>query len=177
MSKCRVRVTDGTPGPLQHTDHDEYVVRAQLRRPTRGPWAVARRCHLGVPMVIENAPRLEDGSPFPTLFWLTCPILVKRVSKLESDGRMASMTERLRDGGLRARLEEAIERYITRRNAYEELSDAGAPPGGGPDRVKCLHAHVAHELADGPNPVGAATMAEAGWPDCIAPCVLQESDG
>jgi uncharacterized protein len=164
------RVTDNTPRPLQHTDHDEYVVAAQLGRPTRGGWAVARRCHLGVPMVIENAPRLEDGSPFPTLFWLTCPILVKRVSKLESDGRMTQMTERLHDHGLRARLEDAIERYVKRRDGHEVLADAAAP-GGGPDRVKCLHAHVAHELSDGPNPVGAVTMADVGWPDCIAPCV------
>jgi uncharacterized protein len=171
------RLTDSTPGPLQHTNHDEYVVASQLARPTRGRWAVARRCHLGVPMVIENAPRLEDGSPFPTLFWLTCPILVKRVSKLESDGRMAEMTERLRDHGLRARLEDAIERYLKRRDDHEALSDAGPPPGGGFDRVKCLHAHVAHELADGPNPVGAATMAEVGWPDCIAPCVSPEAGG
>jgi hypothetical protein len=171
------RVTDSTPGPLKHTNQDEYVVAAQLGRPTRGRWAVARRCHLGVPMVIENAPRLEDGSPFPTLFWLTCPILAKRVSKLESDGRMAEMTGRLRDHGLRARLDDAIERYVTRRDGHEVLTDAGAPPGGGPDRVKCLHAHVAHELADGPNPVGAATMAEAGWPDCIAPCVSPEGGG
>jgi uncharacterized protein len=171
------RVTDSTPGPLKHTDKDEYVVAAQLGRPTRGRWTVARRCHLGVPMVIENAPRLEDGSPFPTLFWLTCPILVKRVSKLESDGRMAEMTERLRDRGLRARLEDAIERYVKRRDGHEVLNDSGAPPGGGPDRVKCLHAHMAHELADGPNPVGAATMAEVGWPDCIAPCVSSGGGG
>jgi uncharacterized protein len=128
-------------------------------------------------MVIENAPRLEDGSPFPTLFWLTCPVLVRGVSKLESDGRMAAMTERLRDRGLRARLGDAIERYLKRRDAHEPLSDAGAPPGGGPDRVKCLHAHVAHELADGPNPIGAATMAEVGWPDCIAACVSPEDGG
>ncbi len=171
------RVTDSTPGPLRHTDQDEYVVAAQLGRPTRGRWTVARRCHLGVPMVIENAPRLEDGSPFPTLFWLTCPILVKRVSKLESDGRMAEMTGRLRDQGLRARLEHAIDRYVKRRDAHEALTDAGASLGGGPERVKCLHAHVAHELADGPNPVGAATMAEVGWPDCIAACVSSESGG
>jgi uncharacterized protein len=171
------RVTDNTPAPLHHTDYDEHVVAAQLGRPTRGRWAVARRCHLGVPMVIENAPRLEDGSPFPTLFWLTCPILAKRVSKLESDGRMAEVTERLRDRGLRARLEDAIERYVKRRDGHEPLSDAGPPPGGGPDRVKCLHAHVAHELADGPNPVGAATMAEVGWPDCVAQCVSSGGGG
>jgi uncharacterized protein len=87
---------------------------------------------------------------------------------------MAEMSERLRDHELRARLEHAIERYVIRRDGHEVLTNAGVPPGGGPERVKCLHAHVAHELADGPNPVGAATMAEVGWPDCIAPCVSAE---
>jgi uncharacterized protein len=136
---------------------------------------VARRCHLGVPMVIENDPRLEDGSPFPTLFWLTCPVLIKRASRLESEGRMTELSEKLlRDDAMRGRLEEAIEQYLGRRDSHEVLPDAGAPQGGGPDRVKCLHAHLAHELADGPNPVGATTLAEVGWPDCVAPCVSTE---
>jgi hypothetical protein len=129
-------------------------------------------------MVIENAPRLEDGSPFPTLFWLTCPILIKRASRLESEGRMAEIGEMLLGGdALRGRLEEATERYLERRDSHEVLTDAGAPPGGVPDRVKCLHAHLAHELADGPNPVGALTMAEVGWPDCVVSCVSTEADG
>jgi uncharacterized protein len=128
-------------------------------------------------MVIENAPRLEDGSPFPTLFWLTCPILIKRASRLESEGRMAEISEKLlRDDAMRGRLEGAVDRYLERRDSHEVLTDAEAPPGGGPDRVKCLHAHLAHELADGPNPVGATTLAEAGWPDCVAPCVSTEDD-
>jgi uncharacterized protein len=170
--------TDPAAGALQHTDRDESVVAAQLGRPTRGRWAVVRRCHLGVPMVIENYPILEDGSPFPTLFWLTCPVLVKRASRLESGGRMAELGDRLSsDGGLRGRLEESIERYVARRDSHEVLSDAGDPPGGGPGRVKCLHAHLAQELADGPNPLGAVVLAESGWPDCIAPCVSMEDEG
>lgn len=125
-------------------------------------------------MVIENRPRLEDGSPFPTLFWLTCPLLVKRASVLESRGYMTQVTDRLReDVQLKARLAASIERYSKRRDAYEVI-DVPAPPGGGPDRVKCLHAHVAHELADPPNPVGASTLADAGWPDCVVPCVAFE---
>jgi len=158
--------------PLEHSDSDARAVQAQLGRPVRGVWSVARRCHLGVPMVIENFPRLDDGTPFPTLFWLTCPILVKRASRLESDGRMAAMTQRLAtDAALNVRLQTSITRYRARRAEHEPIAESGAPPGGGPDRVKCLHAHVAHELADPPNPIGAETLAATGWPDCVVPCV------
>lgn len=123
-------------------------------------------------MVIENHPRLDDGSPFPTLYWLTCPILNKRVSTLESEGSMNDVTERLeRDPSLRARLSAALDRYRARRDSHELIQVSGGPPGGGPDRVKCLHSHVAHELAGGGNPVGSITLAATTWPDCVAPCV------
>lgn len=132
---------------------------------------MSARCHLGVPVAIESHPRLEDGSPFPTLFWLTCPVLTKRASALESAGEMAALTERLgSDEVLHKRLADAIDRYRARRDAHERLEDQGGPPGGGPDRVKCLHAHVAHALSDPPNPIGALTLAATGWPDCVEPC-------
>jgi hypothetical protein len=156
---------------LQHSQQDERIVQAQLGRPLRGRWAVAKRCHLDMPMVIENHPRLDDGSPFPTLFWLTCPVLVKRASRLESEGWMAAVNQQLEaSSSLKGRLGDALGRYAARRDAHERLDDA-MPPGGGPDRVKCLHAHLAHELAQPPNPVGAASLARTGWPDCVAPCV------
>jgi uncharacterized protein len=156
---------------LQHSPGDERVVEAQLGRPLRGRWAVARRCHLGVPMVIENHPRLPDGAPFPTLFWLTCPLLVKRASRLESDGVMTAMgTELGNDPSLQRRFALALDRYAERRDAHEPLVPS-SPTGGGPERVKCLHAHLAHELADPPNAIGAMTLARTGWPDCVAPCV------
>jgi hypothetical protein len=159
---------------LSHDDDDRRVVEAQLGRPPRGKWVVARRCHLGVPMVIENHPRLDDGSPFPTTFWLTCPLLVKRVSTLESRGALSELTEALgADDVLKKRLRAALERYRVRRDTHEVLDDAGEPPGGGPDRVKCLHAHVAHELADPPNPVGAMALERVGWPDCVVACVAR----
>jgi hypothetical protein len=149
-------------------------VAAQLGRPPRGRWRVARRCHLDVPMVIENHPRLDDGSPFPTTFWLTCPLLTKRVGTLESQGTLSEVTEWLGDDDdLRNRLSTAIERYRARRDSHEVVGDGGSPPGGGPDRVKCLHAHVAHELADPPNPAGAIALQRAGWPDCVVPCVAK----
>jgi uncharacterized protein len=156
---------------LVHSHDDAIDVQAQLGRPVRGRWAVARRCHLGIPMVIENHPRLDDGSPFPTLFWLTCPILVKRASRLESAGSMAQINDVLaKDPALRSRVAESLEKLQSRRDAYEMLEEA-SPPGGGPERVKCLHAHLAQQLAAPPNPVGALTLAAAGWPDCVAPCV------
>lgn len=143
-----------------------------MERPVRGSWAVAARCHLGIPMVIESHPLMEDGTPFPTTFWLTCPILVKRASRLEAGGAMADMTEQLgRDEGLRGRLADAIARYRARRDAHLVITESGGPPGGGPERVKCLHAHLAHELADPPNPIGARTLAATEWPDCRLPCV------
>jgi uncharacterized protein len=160
---------------LSHTWIDERVVETQLRRPLRGRWGVACRCHLGVPMVIQNHPRFEDGQPFPTLFWLTCPVLVKRASTLEAEGFMAHVNARAQeDPQLRARMGRALLRYRRRRDAHAVVEDSGAPPGGGPGKVKCLHAHVAHELADPPNPVGGLTVGAAGWPDCRAPCVRSE---
>lgn len=122
-------------------------------------------------MVIENHPRLEDGSPFPTLFWLTCPILAARSSRLESEGWMGPVTDKLvGDPSLHARMANAVTSYRARRDSHEVIDDAGAPPGGGPDRVKCLHAHLAHQLVEGANPVGALTLAETGYPDCREAC-------
>ena len=122
-------------------------------------------------MVIENHPRLEDGSPFPTLYWLTCPLLIKRVSKLEGEGGMETFNSQLsQDPSLRARLSDAIGALRERRDSHEVIQDSGAPPGGGPERVKCLHAHTAQELVDGSNPIGARAIAEAGFPDCREPC-------
>ncbi len=135
---------------------------------------MARRCHLGIPMVIENHPRLEDGSPFPTLYWLTCPLLVRRASNLESEGWMEQLNRRLRDDdALRHRLSEAVDGYRAARDAHEVLQPVPAAPGGGPDRVKCLHSHLAQQLVDDgtTNPVGALVLSQAGFPDCRLPCV------
>lgn len=162
----------------EHTPEDEAVVTAQLGREPRGRWGVAVRCHLGVPMVIENHPRLDDGSPFPTLFWLTCPLLVKRVGTLEAEGAMTMLNEKLaEDEGLRERLRSSIERLKARRDTYERIDDSGSPPGGDADRVKCLHAHTAQELALPPDPVGALALAGTGYPDCRLPCYAFAGEG
>ncbi len=129
-------------------------------------------------MVIENHPRLDDGSPFPTLFWLTCPVLSRRIGSIEASGWMNEINERLaKDDDLRGRLGKALDAYKTRRDAHEPIEDSGAPPGGGPDRVKCAHAHVAHSLVEGNNPIGAAALAETGFPDCVVPCFSVRDPG
>ena len=89
------------------TARDAAVIAAQLGRPPRGLLAVAHRCPCGLPDVAETSPRLADGSPFPTLYYLTCPRAHAAVSKLEATGMMRDMTARLADGALRRRYESA----------------------------------------------------------------------
>ncbi|MPZ25981.1 MAG: DUF501 domain-containing protein [Micromonosporaceae bacterium] len=137
---------------------DLATVAAQLGRPPRGTRAVAHRCPCGLPDVVETTPRLGDGSPFPTLFYLTCPTAVAACSRLESAGRMREMTARLaEDPELAARYRTAHADYLARRRAVAEVPEiAGVSAGGMPGRVKCLHALLAHALAAGPgvNPFG-----------------------
>ena len=140
--------------PLTARDRD--VVQAQLGRPPRAMRAVAHRCGCGLPDVVETNPRLEDGTPFPTLYYLTCPRAASAIGRLESDGLMKRMTARLgEDPELKARYVDAAADYVARRDALEVLAKAPAQ-GGMPDRVKCLHVLVAHSLAVGPgaNPFG-----------------------
>jgi hypothetical protein len=118
--------------------------------------AVAHRCPCRLPDVVETAPRLKDGTPFPTLYYLTCPRLASAIGTLEADGLMREQTERLaQDPELRARYEAAAQDYVSRRDALEVLEDVPAQ-GGMPVRVKCLHVLVAHSLAvgRGVNPFG-----------------------
>lgn len=135
--------------------YDIAAITAQLGRPPRGMLAVAHRCACGLPDVIETNPRLEDGTPFPTLYYLTCPRARSAVGRLEAGGVMREMTQRLHaDRELAARYAAAHRDYLARRDAIRPLP--GAPGVGGmPGRVKCLHALVAHELvAPGTNPFG-----------------------
>lgn len=128
--------------------------------------------------MIETQSHLDDGTPFPTLWWLTCRSLAKAVGRLEAGGWMAAFNERLAgDADLAEELRRATLAYAARRDAMEPLASGsprrGHPGGGGTPtgRVKCLHAHTAHQLVSGDNPVGAAVLAELGWVDPETPCV------
>ena len=115
---------------------DIDVVEAQLGRRPRGTRAVAHRCPCGNPDVVETSPRLPDGTPFPTLYYLTCPRATGAVGTLEAGGMMRDMTERLAsDEELRAGYRAAHERYLARRTAVLDVPEiAGVSAGGMPDR-------------------------------------------
>ncbi len=156
---------------------DCAVVARQLGRAPRAMHRVAHRCSCGLPDVVETRPRLEDGTPFPTLYYLTCPRAASAIGRLEASGLMREMTERLaadriHDGNLACRYDRAHRDYLARRDALGELP--GAPGAGGmPTRVKCLHVLVAHSLVagSGVNPFGdEALELMADW-GVRGPCV------
>ena len=153
---------------------------AQVGRPLRGSPAVAGRCPLGLPTVAAVDPILEDGTPFPTRFWLTCPLAAKRIGRLESINGVKRMEgKRLADPGFAARLEAAHRRYERQRNAELPENHAGPAPTGGVAGlsmgIKCLHAHFADTAAGNDNPVGEVV---AGWIEplnCEIPCVVEDA--
>jgi uncharacterized protein len=157
---------------------DVAAVRAQLGRPPRGLCGVAHRCSCGEPDVVETAPRLPNGTPFPTLYYLTCPRAVSAVGTLEAGGVMAEMTRRLAaDADLAAAYAAAHEDYLRRREALGHVPEvAGVSAGGMPDRVKCLHVLVAHSLAAGPgmNPLGDEALAMLPEWGATGPCVAPD---
>jgi uncharacterized protein len=133
------------------------------------------RCVFGLPTVVRVDPRLEDGTPFPTTFWLTCPVLRSRVGRLEADHAMVGLNERLEDDAdLRGRLRRRPRavRGVPRPARRPLPGDPGA--GGMPKHIKCLHVHAAHHLATGDNPVGAWTVEHATPAPCAGPCVPAE---
>ncbi len=138
--------------------------------------AVAHRCGCGLPDVVETSPRLPDGTPFPTLYYLTCPRATAAVSTLESDGLMREMQDRLgADPDLAAAYRSAHEAYLAARDAAERVQEvAGFSGGGMPTRVKCLHVLVAHALAAGPgvNPFGDEALAALPPWGAAGPCVV-----
>lgn len=135
----------------------------QLGRQVRGVVAVAHRCECGEPDVVKTLPRLPDGTPFPTLYYVTCPRLAGAIGTLEADGVMKQFEARLAaEPELAAAYEQAHEEYLADRAELGEVSEIdGISAGGMPSRVKCLHVLVGHALAAGPgvNPLGDAALA------------------
>jgi len=156
-------------------EEDRDAVAAQLGRPPRAMRAVAHRCPCGRPDVVETSPRLPDGTPFPTLYYLTCPRAAAAIGTLESSGLMREMADRLRtDEQLAAAYPQAHEAYLARRAELGRVDEIeGVSAGGMPTRVKCLHALVGHALAAGPgvNPLGDEALAALPQWWTAGPCV------
>jgi uncharacterized protein len=144
------------------TERDLEVLAEQLGRVPRGVVEIAARCVCGRPLVVRTAPRLDDGTPFPTSYYLTCPPAVRAASTLEAEHVMEGMNERLAaDPELADRYRRAHEDYLARLAELGEVEEiAGVSAGGMPTRVKCLHALLGHTLAVGPgvNPFGDETL-------------------
>ncbi|MHA7155820.1 DUF501 domain-containing protein [Arthrobacter sp. TMN-50] len=161
------------------TTSDLDTLSRQLGRPVRDVVEIGARCICGNPLVATTAPRLSNGIPFPTTYYLTHPVITAAVSRLEASGLMAEMTERLeREPGLAEAYAAAHQQYLRVRKAIGDRSGTGPVPeidgvsaGGMPTRVKCLHVLVGHSLAAGPgvNPLGDEAL------EGIAPWWTRES--
>jgi hypothetical protein len=160
------------------TDADIAEVSKQLGRPARDIAAIAARCVCGKPVVVQTLPRLADGTPFPTTYYLTHRGATAAVSTLEASGFMAELQERLADEPqLAADYQKAHESYIRDRDALglDVPEIEGISAGGMPVRVKCLHALIGHALAAGPgvNPIGDLALEACTWSPSKCVC---ESD-
>jgi hypothetical protein len=159
---------------------DRASVAAQLGREPRAVRSVAHRCPCGNPDVVLTSPRLPDGTPFPTLYYVTCPRLASAVGGLEASGLMRQMSERLQvDAELAAAYRGAHESYLAQREQLGHVDEiAGISAGGMPNRVKCLHVLIGHALGvgSGVNPLGDEALAAlpAWW--ASGPCVPRTGD-
>ncbi len=159
---------------------DEAAVAAQLGREPRAVHEVGHRCPCGHPDVVTTAPRLPNGTPFPTTYYLTCPRAASRIGTLEGSGLMKEMQDRLAaDPELAAAYRAAHDRYLAARDALARETGqdvpeiAGISAGGMPDRVNCLHVLAGQSLAQGrgANPLGDEVLDRLGaWWEA-GPCV------
>jgi uncharacterized protein len=139
---------------LPPAENDLAVLTELLGREPRAAFTVAVRDQNGQPVVIRNAPLLDDGTPMPTRYWLVDRELSVRISRLESAGGVRA-AEHAVD---RTELLAAHARYAAERDAQMPSDHTGPRPSGGVGGtrtgVKCLHAHYAFHLAGGDDPVG-----------------------
>lgn len=159
-------------GPV--TAEDVRIVSLQLGRPARDVIGIAARCVCGNPTVVATAPRLADGTPFPTLYYLSHPAATAALSHLEATQVMNEFSRLLDDDPeVRERYEAAHRAYLGDRESVLVVPQiAGISAGGMPARVKCLHALAAHALAAGPgvNPIGDLALSRADWSPTVCQC-------
>ncbi len=146
---------------------DIASLEKQLGREMRDVIGIGARCVCGNPIVVVTKPRLSDGSPFPTFYYLSLPAATAALSTLEASGFMAQLQERLAaEPELAAAYLAAHEAYLSDRLAHGEVPEIdGISAGGMPTRVKCLHALAGHALSAGPgvNPIGDIALDACTW--------------
>ncbi|MGV8895364.1 MAG: DUF501 domain-containing protein [Rhodoglobus sp.] len=155
------------------TDEDVRIVSLQLGRPARDVVGISARCVCGAPTVVSTKPRLTDGTPFPTFYYLTHPAATAAVSTLEANGVMPELAGLLDDDEIHDAYRAAHQSFIADRESFAVVDEInGISAGGMPDRVKCLHALVGHSLAAGPgvNPIGDIALERSGWSPNVCQC-------
>ena len=162
------------------TEADIAIVTAQLGRPARDVVGIPARCVCGAPTVVATAPRLRDGTPFPTLYYLCHPGATAAISALEATQVMIEYNALLaEDETLREAYAAAHASFLVDRETLGTVPEiAGISSGGMPTRVKCLHALAAHSLSAGPgvNPIGDLALARANWSPNVCVCLDYTSD-
>lgn len=161
---------------MSSTDRDTEVLAVQIGRPLRANSTVLRRCNLGLPIVAEVPPILDTGEPFPTRYWLSCPLAHRRIARLEGEGGVRAAQAKIdADPELKRALEAAHLRYAHERAAVLPKDARNRPSGGvggSSAGVKCLHAHYADFAAGNDNPIGRDVHAAIREPRCDEPCVV-----
>lgn len=156
-------------------------MREQLGRPMRGVIGIAARCVCGNPTVVATEPRLPDGTPFPTFYYLTHPGATAAMSALEATQVMREFADELAaDEELAAAYAHAHAAYLSDREVHGTVPEiAGVSAGGMPTRVKCLHALAAHSLAAGPgvNPIGDRALERGSWSPARCTCATPRTTG
>jgi len=163
-----------TPPFEPFTQADVDTVTQQLGRPARDVVGIAARCVCGKPTVVSTQPRLGDGTPFPTLYYLCHPAATGAISELEANGVMAEMSVLLEDEDVASQYLAAHQAYLADRESIASVDEiAGISAGGMPTRIKCLHALAGHALAAGPgvNPIGDLALERANWSPLVCECV------
>lgn len=159
-----------TVAPDTDTDRVAALVARQVGRAPRTPWRVAASCVHGFPTVIASPSRLDDGTPFPTLYWLTCPYLADGASAAESAGELAEWDARIAEDADLALALGVADLQLRERRAEESAGlDAcgtvGVAGQGSRSVTKCLHARIALVLVGIDDPVGEALLERTG-PAC-----------
>ena len=160
--------------------NEKQTVEIQLDRKIRSNIDVVAKCHFNLPVVVDVPKNLDDGTPFPTMYWLTCPMYVKKVSTLESNGMVKDLDNQLVDNKKLNKLWRKRQKsYENERNKkYKNLSNTISPiggVGGTTKSIKCLHSHLADELVSGENVIGKVVLESVGGCNCIEPCVIDGS--
>ncbi|HEV7956721.1 MAG TPA: DUF501 domain-containing protein [Marisediminicola sp.] len=163
------------------SESDIATVSRQLGRPARNVVGIAARCVCGAPTVVSTKPRLDDGTPFPTLYYLSHPAATAALSTLEANWVMPELARLLDDDpDIAAAYENAHAAYLADRESIEVVPEiAGISAGGMPARVKCLHALAGHALAAGPgvNPIGDLALERAAWSPDVCECAVEPATG